>query len=143
MALTSESIASARRAGKSLGPRMVSARYRRTTGKLNVEFDNGVALSVPMSLVQELVVLDTPPTTADLSAIEIWGDGYDLYFPRLDVFVHGPALLAGLLGTEGWMSMLARNLGATKSQAKAAAARENGKKGGRPRKVAAAPKPAL
>ncbi|WP_267904827.1 hypothetical protein [Paraburkholderia acidisoli] len=37
------------------------------------------------------------------------------------------------------MGMLARNLGARRSAAKASAARENGKKGGRPRKAVAVP----
>jgi DNA invertase Pin-like site-specific DNA recombinase len=41
--------------------------------------------------------------------------------------------MAGLLGTRSWM---ARKAGSTTSKAKAEAARENGKKGGRPRQAA-------
>jgi hypothetical protein len=44
-----------------------------------------------------------------------------------------PGLLAGLFGTKAYM---ARRAGQAKSPAKAAAARENGRKGGRPRKQA-------
>lgn len=139
MALTTETLAAARKAGKALGPKLVSARYRRAGGKLEVTFDNDVALSLPVALIQEFARLDTPPSPADLSAIEIWGGGYDLHFPRIGVFVNGTALLAGMLGTKAWMGMLARNLGSTRSPAKAHAARENGKKGGRPRKAAEAP----
>jgi len=136
MALTTKEIAAAREAGNELGPRMVQARYRRTSARLDIQFDNGVVLGVPVALIQEFSLLDTPPSTADLSNIEIWGDGYDLHFPRIGIFLSGTALLAGILGTKAWMVMLARNLGATRSQAKAAASRENGKKGGRPRKAA-------
>jgi hypothetical protein len=42
-----------------------------------------------------------------------------------------------MLNVKAWY---AKWLGGAKSEAKAAAARENGKKGGRPRKQAAAPK---
>ena len=43
----------------------------------------------------------------------------------------------GVFGTRAWMmSELARRAGQTKSKAKAAAARANGRKGGRPRRVA-------
>ena len=42
-------------------------------------------------------------------------------------------LLAGVFGTRSWM---ARQAGQARSEAKAAAARANGAKGGRPRKVA-------
>ncbi|WP_186308747.1 DUF2442 domain-containing protein [Paraburkholderia sp. BCC1885] len=134
MAVTTESIAAARKAGKALGPRIVSARYRRAGGKLEVEYENGVMLAVPVALIQEFALLETTPSTTDLSRISIWGGGYDLHFSRLDMFVHGTALLKGILGTKAWMREHARSLGTTKSPAKAAAARENGKKGGRPRK---------
>lgn len=128
----------AREAGKRLDPKTVSVRYRRMSAKLDVEFDNGIELSVTVALIQEFALLDTAPSATDLSAIEIWSGGDDLHFPSIGVFVNGTALLAGILGTKAWMAMLARNLGSTKSQAKAQAARENGKKGGRPGRMAEA-----
>jgi len=49
-----------------------------------------------------------------------------------------PGLLMGVFGTRAWMaSELARRAGQAKSPAKAAAARVNGRKGGRPRRKAA------
>ena len=42
----------------------------------------------------------------------------------------------GIFGTKAWMNELARRAGSVTSPAKAAAARANGAKGGRPRKVA-------
>jgi hypothetical protein len=70
---------------------------------------------------------------ADLAAMEILGNGYGLHWPSLDVDLAVPDLMAGLLGTRSWM---ARKAGSTTSKAKAKAARENGKKGGRPRQAA-------
>jgi len=68
-----------------------------------------------------------------LSAVEILGAGYGLHWEALDVDVSVPGVLAGLFGTRAFM---ARQAGRVSSVKKAAAARENGAKGGRPRKVA-------
>jgi len=108
MAVSTEVIVAARKAGKVLGPRIVTARYRRMSGKLDVGYDNGMTLTVPITLIQEFALLETPPSVTDLSKIEIWGGGYDLYFPCLDTFVHGTALLRGILGAPAWILKLAR-----------------------------------
>ena len=75
----------------------------------------------------------------DLKTIEISPSGLGLYFPRLDADVYIPALLDGVFGSANWT---ARQMGASggkaRSTAKATAARENGKRGGRPRKSDAA-----
>jgi hypothetical protein len=68
-----------------------------------------------------------------LAAVEILGNGYGLHWEALDADISVPGLLAGIFGTKAYMARLA---GRTKSPAKAAAARANGAKGGRPRKVA-------
>ncbi|MFT4101700.1 MAG: DUF2442 domain-containing protein [Burkholderiaceae bacterium] len=137
MDIADDAIAAARKVGKALGPRVVSARYLRASNKLEVGYENDVTLRVPVALIQELALRDTVPSAAELSSIEIWGDGYDIHFPRLDALVHGPALLKGILGTQSWMREHARGLGSSTSAKKAAAARRNGLKGGRPRKQAA------
>src|ERR1700676_31698 len=135
MAITKEAIAAARAAAKEVGPCAVAARYRPSIGKLEVEFDNGVTLAVPTNLIQGLA----GASTADLSKIEITPAGWGLHFPRLDADVYVPALFEGIYGSKAWMkqaaSMAARLAGSTRSVAKSAAARENGKKGARPRKV--------
>lgn len=136
MDISDEAIAAARKASKTLGPRVVSARYLRASEKLEVGYENQVILRVPVGLIQDLASRDTAPSATELSSIEIWGDGYDLHFPRLDAFVHGPALLKGILGTQSWVREHARGLGSSTSAKKAAAARRNGLKGGRPKKQA-------
>src|SRR5262249_8753748 len=75
---------------------------------------------------------------AELKEIEIVGPGFGLYFPKLDVDLYVPGLLQGHLGSEKWAAaQLGKAGGRVTSKAKAAAARENGRLGGRPRKVAA------
>jgi hypothetical protein len=55
----------------------------------------------------------------------------------LDVQVTLAGLMAGVFGTKRYMAELARRAGQSRSPAKAAAARTNGAKGGRPRKTGA------
>jgi hypothetical protein len=70
---------------------------------------------------------------AELADIEILGSGHGLHWPALDADFTVPGLLMGVFGTRAWMaSELARRAGQAKSPAKAAAARANGRKGGRP-----------
>lgn len=61
--------------------------------------------------------------------------GFGLHWEALDVDLSIPTLMAGSFGTKAWMRELARRAGSVTSPAKAAAARVNGAKGGRPTKV--------
>jgi Protein of unknown function (DUF2442) len=129
MAMTKEPIPPARKAGKGVGSCAVAACYRPSVGKLEVAFDNGVPLAVPAKLIQGLA----GASTADLSKIEISPAGWGLHLPRIDADVYVPALFEGIYGSRAWMKQAARVAGSTRSEARSAAARENGKKGGRPR----------
>jgi len=72
-----------------------------------------------------------------LAEVEILGLGFGLHWERLDVDLSVPGLLAGLFGTKTYMDReRAAHAGSATSLAKAAAARRNGAKGGRPRKWA-------
>lgn len=114
-------------------PRAVSARYSRETGRVTIELVNGCAYVFPTHLVQDL----SEASQEDLESLAVDGMGFNLHWPRLDVDLYVPALVAGIFGTRDWMSRaLARQAGRATSAAKAAAARENGRKGGRPRKQA-------
>jgi hypothetical protein len=110
-------------------PRAAAARY--DAGRIVIDLVNGCSYAFPTKLVQELQ--SAGPAT--LSEIVVDGLGFNLHWPQLDVDLHVPALLAGIFGTRAWMAReFARMAGSTTSPAKAQAARENGAKGGRPRK---------
>lgn len=112
-------------------PRAASARYDRQTGQVTVELANGCAYMFPTHLVQDL----SEAGPDDLATVEVDGAGFNLHWPKLDADIYVPALVAGVFGTREWMSKaLARQAGRATSIAKAAAARANGAKGGRPRK---------
>jgi len=109
-------------------PRAARARYDRRRGRIVVALTNGCSFTFPPRLAQGL----ENASDEQLAAFEILGAGYGLHWESLDVDLSIPGLLAGLFGTQSYM---ARRAGQTRSEAKAAAARANGAKGGRPRKA--------
>jgi hypothetical protein len=62
--------------------------------------------------------------------------GAALHWENLDQDFSVAGLLAGIFGTKAWMAELGRQGGSITSEAKRAAARANGQKGGRPRQDA-------
>ena len=110
-------------------PRARAARYDRDLGRLVVALTNGCTFTFPPRLAQGLETA----TEDQLAQVEILGSGYGLHWEALDADLSIPGLLAGLFGTKAYM---ARRAGQATSPAKAAAARANGAKGGRPRKSA-------
>jgi hypothetical protein len=114
-------------------PRASSARYDRRSGRVVIELLNGCAYAFPARLVQDL----QGASDDDLAGIDTDKIGLSLHWPALGVDLYVPALVAGIFGTRTWMAgELARIAGSRKSPAKAAAARANGARGGRPRKTA-------
>jgi len=71
---------------------------------------------------------------ADLRIVRVCAAGLGLHRPKLDADPRVPALIRGVLGTRQWMTQLGTLGGAMVTRAKGAAARTNGKLGGRPRK---------
>ena len=110
----------------------VSARYDRRSSRIIVALNTGVQIAFPADLAEGLA----GAAAADLGQIEISPAGLGLHWPRLDADLYVPSL-QGMLGSKSWM---ARQLGAAggraRSKAKTVASRENGRKGGRPRKTA-------
>jgi hypothetical protein len=113
-------------------PRASAARYDAAAGHVVAELVNGCGYAFPAALVRDL----QGAGAADLSDARVDGLGFNPRFPALDVDLYVPALVAGIFGTRKWMTReLARIAGRATSPAKASAARANGAKGGRPRKV--------
>ena len=117
------------------GGHAVSARYDRHRKRVIVVLDTGVEVTFPSRLAEGLA----HASPDDLADIEVSPAGLGLHWPKLDADLYVPALLQGVLGSKSWM---ARQLGAeggrSRTYAKGAAARANGRKGGRPRKATAA-----
>lgn len=109
-------------------PRAAAVRYDRQTGRLIVDLTNGCTFAFPPRIAQGLEMA----TDDELSQVEILGTGFGLHWEALDVDFSVPGLLAGIFGTRTYM---ARRAGQATSPSKAAAARANGAKGGRPRKA--------
>ena len=113
----------------SIEPRAASARYDAQAGRVIVDLTNGCTFAFPPALAQGL----EGASPAQLAQVEILGAGYGLHWEALDADFTVPGLLAGVFGAKAYM---ARRAGQATSPAKAAAARSNGAKGGRPRKAA-------
>lgn len=113
-------------------PRATRAYYDRGSGRMVVELRDGCLFAFPPRLAQGI----SEATPEQLDAVEIEGNGYGLHWEELDADLSVPGLLAGRFGSTRWMAELGRQGGKATGGAKARAARENGKKGGRPRKRA-------
>jgi hypothetical protein len=126
-------IAKAREAGRKANetePRAKSVHYDEASDLIVIELKNGAFFSFPPRLAQGLGN-GTPEQLND-----IWLDsvGSSVHWDSLDVDFDIPLLIQGVFGTKAWMAELGRKGGQVSTPAKAKAARENGKKGGRPRK---------
>jgi len=116
-------------------PFAVSARYDTRQRRVVVELNTGLLVVFAAEMVEGLQ--DARPR--DLQDIEISPSGFGLHFPRVDADIYLPGLLSGQSGSRRWMAAgLGERGGSVRSAAKAAAARANGKLGGRPRKREAA-----
>lgn len=112
-------------------PRLAIAAYYDAVKKhIVIALDNGAEFSFPPQLAMGLATASGD----DLAVIEVSPLGTGLHWPRLDVDLTVDGLLAGVFGSRSWMRDHAVRAGSISTPAKAAAARENGSKGGRPRK---------
>jgi uncharacterized protein DUF2442 len=114
------------------GPIAVAAHYDRRSGRVVVALSSGIEVMFSPQKAQGL----EGAKPAQLGTIEISPSGLGLHFPKLDADLYLPALLDGWLGSKRWMAArMGEQGGRARSEAKRSASRENGKLGGRPRRV--------
>jgi hypothetical protein len=116
------------------GPSAVSVSYRSNDDRILIELSNGTLVGIRAHDIQGL----EHALPEELAVIELTPLGDGLHFPAIDADLYLPALLADVLGSRTFMARrLGKAGGASRSAAKAEAARANGARGGRPRKTVA------
>lgn len=135
MEISDEDFKKANRQGvlaKAAFPAATAVGYDRRTEKIVITLASGLQLAFSPRLVQGLETA----LPADLDVAEISPSGLGLHFPRLDADIYLPALVQGFLGSTRWMAQqMGSSGGKSATGAKASASRQNGKLGGRPRKI--------
>ncbi len=135
MDITDTSFEAANRRGaakKSAFPAALAVRYDRRISRIVISLASGLEIAFAPRDVQGL----EKAHPADLADAEISPSGLGVHFPKIDADIYIPALMEGFLGSKRWMaSQMGKVGGLASTDAKVAAARENGKLGGRPRKV--------
>ena len=122
------------RARKASAPAATAAHYDRKTGRVVISLNTRLDIAFSPRDAQGL----EHAKPSQLDEIEISPSGFGIHFPKLDADIYLPALLEGMLGSRTWMAArMGAAGGGSKSLPKRAAARANGKLGGRPRKTAA------
>ena len=113
-------------------PCATKARYERKRDRVVIGLNTGIEVAFRPRDAQGL----ERAKPDQLDSIEISPSGLGIRFPKLDADIYLPALLEGFLGSKRWVAAEHGKIGGSvSSTAKAAAARRNGKLGGRPRKV--------
>lgn len=115
-----------------MNPRALAAHFDRKTGRIVVSLSSRMDVSFSPRDAQGL----ERARPSQLESIEVSPSGLGIHFPKLDADIYIPALLEGLLGSRKWMAaQLGHAGGRSRSAAKKAASRANGRLGGRPRKA--------
>jgi hypothetical protein len=117
-------------------PRVIAADYKPGPGLnlLILKLSNGQRRAIPVENIQGL----QHASRTQIAQVKIVANGTGLRWPGLDLDHYVPNLLRDIYGTRQWMAEIGRRGGATTSPAKRKSARANGRKGGRPRKLAIA-----
>ncbi len=109
-------------------PQATSVTYDQASHRLIVQLRNGVVFLLPHVLVQGL----GEAAPEDIAEVRLGPRGASVHWDKLDLDFSLAGLIAGVFGAPAWMAELGRRGGQATSEAKARAARANGRKGGRP-----------
>jgi len=110
-------------------PRAARAAYGARDEALHIELTNGVSLTVPVKLIPSL----KRAAPSDVSSVEVLGRGCGLHWENLNIDLSVSALVSSVFEAPEWMAELGRVGRRQSSEAKAVAARKNGRKGARSR----------
>jgi uncharacterized protein DUF2442 len=112
-------------------PYALAARYDRRNNRIVIQLSSKLDVSFDPDNVQGL----ESAMPSQLEEIDVSPTGLGLHFPALDADIYLPALLEGFLGSRRWMaSRLGQAGGRSRTAAKKAASRANGRLGGRPKR---------
>lgn len=109
---------------------VVDARYDPDKDRIDLKFGAGGSMAIPRNAVPGL----QRASASSLESIVVSPAGDALSWPSLDVDVYVPGLVERAFGSRLFAAATGQRGGRTRSKAKAAAAKANGAKGGRPRK---------
>jgi len=109
---------------------VTAARYIGRLDAIELEFVGGGMMTIPRHSIPEFA--DAPPSA--LSSLTVSPAGDALASRALDVDIYIPGLVEHVFGTRIFAALSGRRGGRRTSKVKTAAARQNGAKGGRPRK---------
>lgn len=109
-------------------PRAREAFYDESTGRIVVELKLGSSFAFPPSLYPEL----QHRTPQELAGVEVSPSGEGLHWDEIDVQLATAGVLVSILGPAMFRAFASVG-GKTRTERKAAAARLNGARGGRPR----------
>jgi hypothetical protein len=118
-------------AAKGNGPCAKAVKYNIKRDLIEIYLTNGSIFSFPPHLAQGL----GEATPEQLNNVWIDAAGLSIHWDSLDADFSVLGLIQGVFGSKSWMAELGRKGGQSSSVAKCQAARENGKKGGRPKKA--------
>ena len=113
-------------------PVATTAHYDRSKDRVVIGLSSGIEVAFRPRHVQGI----EHAKPHQLAKIAITPSGLGIHFPKLDADIYLPALLEGFLGSRRWIAAEMGKIGGKAStKAKSAAARRNGKLGGRPKKI--------
>lgn len=112
-------------------PHTVGVQYQRAGRRLHIQLTNGAALMIPVQLIPSL----RHASDDDLATVTAGPAGIGLHWERVDQDLSIAGLARVAFGSRTLLRASGALGGAARTAAKALAARQNGRKGGRPRKA--------